>query len=465
MDASSSPAASVQEPYPRAAYAWYVVFVLLIVGITSYLDRYIVSLLVEPIKHDLRLTDTEVSFLQGTAFAIFFVAFGLPCGALVDRANRRTVLALGIAIWSIMTAAGGFAQNYWQLFASRAGVGIGEACLAPAAFSLIADYFPPKQRGRAMSVYNMANYLGGGSSLLIGGLVLTMLGGAGAALLPGIGTIASWKATFIIVGAPGILLAALIFTVREPVRRQMTREAAGVTEGFVEHMRKAPRVYAAVHFVSAMTAFTGFGVASWIATYFIRRFGLSPAETGLIVGPVSAVCGMVGCILSGVTSDRLVTIGAVGGRFLLPLLWYPAALAGLLVMVSAPSEGLALVGVGLFMVGSGFGLASVPPTIHDITPNQFRGRATSLHFVLAGILALGSAPTLVALANDYLFGDPEALGPSLLLVMTPVIVVSFLVCLTMRRAYDRLRRHYLPPEQASAHIAAEPSRVVGPGEA
>lgn len=430
--------------YPSGSYAWYVVLVLLLVGMTSYLDRYIISLLIEPIKADLNLSDTRVSFLQGTAFAIFFVAFGLPCGAIVDHANRRTMLAIGIAIWSVMTAAGGLAETYWQLFAARAGVGIGEACLAPAAFSLIADYFPLHRRGRAMSVYNMANYMGGGASLLIGGLVLTMLGGAGAATLPLFGSIASWKATFIIVGAPGILLSLLMLTVREPARQQMIKVADRPIDGFIRHMQRAPSVYASVHLVSAATAFVGFGVASWIATYFVRKFGLAPSHAGIIVGPVSAGCGMIGCILSGIVSDRMVSKDVVGGRFVLPLIWYPLALVGLVIVVTAHTLAPALAGIGVFMLGSGFGLASVAPTIHDITPNQFRGRATSLHFVLAGLLALGSAPTLIALVNDHLFGRKDALGASMLMVMGPIILISFTTCLLMRRRYDIVRRRYLP---------------------
>lgn len=425
-------------------YPWYVLGVLLLVGMASYLDRYIVALLIEPIKTDLALSDTKVSLLQGTAFAIFFVAFGLPCGALVDRTNRRTMLALGIAIWSVMTAAGGFAQTYWELFASRAGVGIGEACLAPAAFSLIADYFPPSRRGRAMSIYNMANYLGGGASLLIGGLVLGLLEHSSANLLPMLGELPSWKATFIIVGAPGLLLAALMFTIREPRRREGVSAATGTgsAEGFVRHMRHAPSAYGAVHFVSAMTAFVGFGVASWVATYFVRTFGLKPSEAGLMVGPVSAMSGVVGCILSGMTSDWLVRRGVRGGRFLLPLIWWPAALIGLSVIVLSSSQSLALTGVGIFMTGSGFGLASVMPTIHDITPNQFRGRATSLHFVLAGVLAFGSAATFIAFVNDLLFDDPAALGHSMLIVMTPIMLLGFVVCAAMRSRYDAVRRHY-----------------------
>lgn len=445
MDAERlSVSATAQDPYPPRGYAWYVVAVLLIIGITSYLDRNIVSLLIEPIKTDLQLTDTEVSVLQGMAYAIFYVAFGLPFGALVDRTNRRTVLAFGIALWSVMTAAGGFSQNYWQLFAARAGVGIGEACLAPAAFSLIADYFPPAHRGRAMSVYNMANYLGGGASLLIGGLVLKMLGGVGTAFLPVIGDIASWKATFIIIGTPGILLSAVMLTIREPRRRQVTRSLrTGDAEGFIEHMGNAPRVYATVHLVSAFTAFTGYAVAGWVPTYFIRIYGLEVSAAGMLIGPVAALGGMAGCITSGIVSDRLVARNWPGGRFVIPLVWWPIALGAIALIVMAGTQWLAAVGVALFFFGSGLGLASVAPTIHDITPNQFRGRATSLHFVLSGLLGLSAAVTLVALVNDYVFRDPDALGKSMLVVLTPIIIGSFLACLLCRRAYEERRQHYV----------------------
>lgn len=447
MDARVALEADMAEgrDYPTRGYAWYVVAVLLIIGITSYLDRNIVSLLVEPIKADLALSDTEVSLLQGSAFAIFYVAFGLPCGALVDRANRRTVLAIGIAIWSVMTAAAGLAENYWQLFLARAGVGIGEACLAPAAFSLIADYFPPARRGRAMSIYNMANYLGGGASMLIGGLVLRMLGGVGTAFLPGLGQIASWKATFLIIGLPGVLLSLLMLTIREPERRQIAPRpsATGSAEGFLEHMRRAPSVYASVHFVSAMTAFTGYAVAGWSPTYFVRTFGLSPSEAGVMIGPVAALGGMAGCVLSGLSSDRLVAANAAGGRFLIPLVWWPVALTALAGILLAPTPHFALAGLALFFFGSGLGLSSVPPTIHDITPNQFRGRATSLHFVLAGLLGLAGGVTLVALVNDYLFRNTEALGKSMLVVLLPVIVASFLVCLLAQKPYEAMRQRYL----------------------
>lgn len=431
--------------YPPTAYAWYVVAILLLVGVASHLDRYIISLLVEPIKADLGLTDTEVSILQGTSFALFFVAFSMPCGALVDRVNRPMLLAAGITMWSVMTALGGLADTFWELFATRAGIGISEACLAPAAFSLIADYFPPARRGRAMSTYNMANYLGGGSSLIVGGFVYGMLGG-GVTVLPLVGGLQGWQATLVIVGSPGILLAFLMLTVREPTgRSSRVRLPEGPREGFLKHMRDAPLVYFAVHGVSAMTAFTGFAVIAWLPSYFIRTFGLAPSSAGQMIGPISITAGMAGCILSGICSDWLVARGRVGGRFLLPLVWWPLALTGIVLLISAEGTVMALVGVFVFTLGSGFGLASVAPTIQDITPGRFRGQATSLHFVLSGLFAFGAAPTLVALVNDYFFRDPAALGKSMLVVLLPVIIAGFSICLLARKAYDGRRRIFLTP--------------------
>jgi MFS family permease len=431
--------------YPTPGYAWYVVLVLLIVGITSYLDRYLISLLVEPIKAELAVSDTQISLLQGTAFALFYVAFGLPFGALVDRANRRTVLAVGIALWSVMTVACGLANSYGQLFIARAGVGIGEACLAPAAYSLIADYFPPKQRGRAMSIYNMSNYLGVGASLLLGGMVLRFLGDTPQVAMPGLGATSTWKVVFFLVGLPGLVLALLMFTVREESRKGVQGQSKPTFQQFFIHLRSFKGAYTAVYFVSALTAFVGLTFAAWGASFFIRTYGMKPAQVGLTLGPVNALAGVLGCLVSGWLSDRLAASGRPGGRFLIPLIWWPIALAGLLAMAVAPDRETALLAVAFLTFGSGLGLASVPPTIQDITPNRLRGRATALHFIFSGLLGMGLAPTLIALVTDHLLHDPNALRESLLIVLCPVIVAGFIVCLIGQRAYERARRANAPP--------------------
>lgn len=428
--------------YPAPAYAWYVVFTLLLVGITSFLDRYLISLLVDPIRRTLEISDTQVSLLQGAAFAVFYVAFGLPFGMLVDRSNRRNILVVGIALWSAMTFACGLAGNFWELFLARAGVGIGEACLAPAAFSLIADYFPPLKRGRAMSVYNMANYLGVGASLLVGGLVLRALGGATAINLPGVGDTLTWRAVFFIVGAPGLLLAALMFTVREEPRKVPPGAAGqhGPSFGdFFAHLASDRTAYMLVYFVSAMTAFVGLTLAAWGPSFFIRTFAMKPAAAGLLIGPVNAVFGVTGCLASGWLSDRLIATGRMGGRFAVPLIWWPIALLGLAILALTTSKDMAIVAFAIITFGSGLGLASVAPTIQDLTPNRLRGRAVSLHFIFSGLLGMGLAPTLIALVTDRILHDPLALRASLLLVLVPVALVSLCVTIAGQRAYDRAR--------------------------
>ncbi len=422
----------------RNAYAWYVVFVLLLVGIVSQLDRSVLSLLVDPIKADLGLSDTQAGALQGTAFALFFVAFSMPSGMLVDKIHRPKILALGVAVWSLMTALGGLATGFWSLFAARAGVGMSEAILAPAAFSLIADYFPASSRGRAMSTYNMANYLGGGASLLVGGLILGALGKTNI-MLPLVGSVHDWQATLLFVGLPGLFASLLVLTVREPARSIPQPERSASKEKFIDHMRQAPTVYFAVHAVSALTAFTGIGVVSWLPSYFVRQFALTPSHVGAMLGPVSALAGVLGCLSSGLCSDWLVGRGRMGGRFLLPLAWWPLALFGLCVLVFASAPNIALVGVFVFLFGSGFGLASVGPTIQDITPGQFRGQAAALHFVLAGLLAFGSAPALVGLISEKIFKGQASLGQAMFVLMVPIILTGFTLCASTLRAYNHRR--------------------------
>jgi MFS family permease len=430
------------EGYPRIGYAWYVVGVLLVAAITSYLDRYLISLLVEPIKRDLLLSDTQISLLQGFSFAVFYVLFGLPFGALVDRGNRRNILVAGVAMWSAMTIACGLASNFTELFLARAGVGIGEACLAPAAYSLIADYFRPNARGRAMSVYNIANYIGTGASLLIGGIVISLVGHTTAATLPLVGELASWKVVFLLVGAPGLLVALWLFTVGEVPRKQAggAQSRDGRFAQFFVHLRQHPRAYLCVYTVSSMTAFVGLTFAVWGPSFFIRQLGVQPGQVGLHLGPATAIGGVLGSLCSGVLSDRLVRRGHPVGRFLVPLIWWPIALIMLPVIALAQTEAVALVGVMFLAFGSGIGLASVPPTIHDITPNRLRGQATAMHFIISGLLGMGVAPTLIALVTDHVFHDPKALSASLLTVLIPVSLIGLSASLLGRASYATARQ-------------------------
>ena len=195
MQTQSSPPTSV-EPWPRPGIAWYAVVILVVAFIFSFVDRIIISMLVEPLKADLGLSDTQLGLLQGPAFALFYALVGLPIGRWADRYSRRAIIAWGISIWSVMTAVCGLARNFLQLFLARVGVGVGEAALSPAAYSMIADYFPREKLGRAVGVYQAGAFFGAGLSFLVGGLVIQAVAKAGEISLPVIGEVQAWQMVF-----------------------------------------------------------------------------------------------------------------------------------------------------------------------------------------------------------------------------------------------------------------------------
>ncbi|HEX8366558.1 MAG TPA: MFS transporter [Allosphingosinicella sp.] len=219
MAATSEEGASPAPPPPRiGAYAWYALFVLVLVYIINFVDRQILSILVGDIKADLRVTDAQIGFLYGTAFAVFYALFGIPLGRLADSWYRGRLMAMGLALWSSMTAFSGFANSFGMLAAARIGVGIGEASASPAAYSMISDSFPKNRRATALSIYSSGLYIGGALSLPIGGFVVSRWNAAypdpAAAPLG----LAGWQAAFLAVGLPGLLLAFWVLTLREPLR-------------------------------------------------------------------------------------------------------------------------------------------------------------------------------------------------------------------------------------------------------
>ena len=211
-------------------YSWYALSVLVLVYVLNFIDRNILSILANDIKADLGLSDADLGFLYGTAFGVFYALFGIPLGRLADSWHRVRLMTLGLALWSVMTALSGFARNGLALSAARIGVGVGEASASPAAYSLISDWFPKKMRATALAIYSAGLYLGGGISLLIGGLIVEQWN----ASYPDGGPLGlvGWQAAFLAVGLPGIMLATWVFTLREPVR--------GAIEGLPEKKVERP---------------------------------------------------------------------------------------------------------------------------------------------------------------------------------------------------------------------------------
>ena len=210
---------SKSDDYPKPLYSWYVVGILMLAYTNSFIDRQILSLLIEPIQRDLEINDTQISLLAGLAFAIFYTVMGVPIARLADQKNRRTIILWGISIWSILTATCGLAKNFWHLFFSRMGVGVGEATLSPAAMSMISDYFPVTKIARAISIYSMGVYFGAGLALIIGGLVVKLVSETENIVIPFIGEVFSWQITFFYVGLMGLPIFLLLLTIKEPRRR------------------------------------------------------------------------------------------------------------------------------------------------------------------------------------------------------------------------------------------------------
>ena len=207
------------ELYPSSGYAWYVVGVLTVAYVFSFIDRQVLNLMVGPIQKDLGINDLQMSLLMGPSFAVFYTLFGIPLGRLADTRSRRAIISVGVAVWSIMTAGCGLTRTFWQLAVMRMGVGVGEASLSPSAYSLISDYFRPERRSTAMSVYSMGIYIGSGLAFLVGGFIIQLAAGTETTAVPWIGPVRSWQLVFLLVGLPGLLISLLLLTVREPVRK------------------------------------------------------------------------------------------------------------------------------------------------------------------------------------------------------------------------------------------------------
>lgn len=420
----------------RPSLAWYLLGVLLVANILSYVDRQILVLLVQPIRGDLGISDTQISLLQGFAFTILYSVLGLPLGRYADRHNRKYLVACGIAIWSVMTMACGLASSYGELFVARIGVGIGEATLAPAAYSMICDAFHARRRGTALGAFTSGIYLGIGASIAIGGLVLAALRGAPEVTLPLFGTLRAWQAAFVCVGAPGLLVALLMLTVPEPARGAVNgvHEGASLRDALA-YLHRHRSLFALQMLGYALLAMAAYGTGSWVPTMFIRSHHWAASQAGISYGLAVTVFGAIGGILAGTLGDRWLAAGRRDARLLLTagvvVLWIPLICGGML--TGNPWVALACLGIGAGLSSMANGLG--PTTLHDVVPGWLRGQATALFFFVINMVGLGVGPTAIALVTDRVFHDDAALHYSVIVVAVPAILLGIALLLCARKAY------------------------------
>jgi MFS family permease len=265
------------EGYPPASVAWYVVALLTLANLFAFLDRQIVALLIEPIKNDLNLTDTQISLLLGFAFAIFYSVLGIFVGRLADQHNRRAILGAGMAIWCLATAACGLARNFVTLFVARVGIGVGQSVLSPCALSLISDHFPRESRGRAVSIYSTGIGLGVGLAYILGGQLVRFVSEAEAFALPLIGELAPWQTVFLIAGLPGLVVAGLIMTVTEPTRKEKIggMQGNGAADVIpipqvIRYMGDRWQAFTSLFLGMAAVVIVGYVFLVWAPTMFVR---------------------------------------------------------------------------------------------------------------------------------------------------------------------------------------------------
>lgn len=437
---SRAPLATGEAAYPRPVYAWYVIGILLLAYTVAFVDRQILSLMVQPIRSDLGLSDTSVSLLHGFAFALFYTFMGMYLGRWADRGSRRTLIIVGMVVWCIATMACGFASSFAGLFIARIFVGVGEATLSPSAYSLISDYFPPERRGRAMSVYTMGVFVGSGLALILGGLAVTATSGEAAVTLPLLGAVRPWQAAFIIVGLPGLLVAALMLTVREPSRKERGK-AGGAVPSITDTFRfVGSRATSILPIVIGfgINAILSYGLAAWVPTFFIRVHGWTAGEVALAYGTILLTAGCSGILIGGWLADRLTARGKPDGALRASLFGMACVIpvVPFIGLGGTPALSLAALAWSSFFLGVPTGIA--PAALHSITPNEYRGQVTALYLFAINLIGLGIGPTLVALATDHLFRSDLAVGHSLALVTGIASVVAFSFIAFARRGYGQL---------------------------
>jgi MFS family permease len=415
-------------PATSPRYSRYVLGVLFVVYVSNFIDRQILAILVEPIKQEFGASDTQMGFLTGFAFAVFYTVAGIPIARWADLGNRRSIIALGLTVWSAMTALSGLAQSFVQLALARVGVGIGEAAGSPPAHSLISDYFPPERRAAALGTYAMGIYVGVMFGYLLGGWIKEFF---------------DWRIAFLAVGLPGVLLALVVrFTVREPPRGGMERGPVDTSSDSVADVARflfGKRTFVYLSLGAALHAFVGYGFGSWVPAFLIRVHGMGYGEMGTWLGLISGVGGGLGAYLGGRLTDRF---GASEPRY---YLWIPAisSLLGLPFVYPFLLMDDPRVGMLLYLPAVVFGAAYLGPTFaitQALVKLRMRAVSAAMLLFVINMIGLGAGPQVVGLLSDLLsarFGT-DGLRYALMIVGVANLFAAVFYVLAARHLRDDL---------------------------
>jgi MFS family permease len=426
--------------------AWYAVVFLTVAASLSTVDRQVLALMIGPIKRDLAISDSEMGLLGGLAFSLLYTGFTLPAAWVADQRSRRAVVTGAMLFWSAMTATCGLAHRFVTLFLARMGVGLGEAALSPAAYSMLSDLFPTRTLPVAIGLLNAAPFLGVGLANIVGGAVIQHFEAAPPTALPVLGAVKSWQLMFLMLGLPGVALAMLgAATLKEPVRRG---RAAGdghvpLTLAQIGAFLAGRRAFLALMFTAYVgLAIQGWALFFWVVEFLVRERHMARAEVGLTYGVMAFTLGLAGATISGLLASALLRRGAAD--WLMRLVLFSVLLLGPLaiLMPLAPKgwEILAVLVPVTFLMGWPGGLGTT--ALQFIVPNELKGRIIALYLLVVNFISLTLGPWLGGLISDKVFAG-HSLGGSLCLMAAvdyPLAAVCLFLCLKpFRRALEQAR--------------------------
>ena len=423
---------------------WLVVAALSFASIVSYVDRQIINLLVEPIKADLGLTDLEISLLQGFSFALLYALLAIPIAWIADHGNRKWVILVGMTGWSAATFSSGLAGSFAMLFAARMMVGIGEATLAPAGFSILSDSFSRDKLPAAISVFTGSGFVGSGLALIIGGAIAGQLNAIGDITLP-FGTFRPWQMTFLAVALMSFPAFILVLLIREPVRRNGTRVLVS------DHPPRAWEIfsYLIAHWTVFLPLILGlscfvaaqFGLGAWAPSYFIRHHGLTQSQVGNALGPVVVFGGLGGIVTGGMLVQFFMKRGVQDASMRISMLAIGLAVPAAIFFprMESPNAALALLAVLIFLGNIPGG--STVSTFPLITPNRMRAQVLAVYLLVANLLGYSAGPTLIAWITDKVYADPKAIGQSLGIAPPGVMIAGLILLALAIVPYRQLLKH------------------------
>ena len=429
--------------YPSRRVGYSAVAVMTLAQVFAFIDRQIPAMLVEPIKQDFNLNDSQIALLGGAAFSIFYAIMALPIGYAVDRYKRVNVLGTGIFVWSLMTTLAGLANSFGRLFGARIGVAVGEAVMAPVSVSLVSDYFPQNKQGKPMGVITAGVYLGIGATLIGGGYLIDYLTDIGGITIPGIGYFKPWQATFLLVGIPGILISIAAFMLHEPKRLGLSKMQDNLKPiNIFSHLKTNKTTLFPMFGGLIFMALIFYSFTFWAPSMMVRTYGLSLTEVGFTLGIITIIASILGTISSGTVVDYLRSRGHSDAPIRTGM--YACIFATPAICLAPIVDSLfltwALIGIYLFFISSfaPIGLLAVS----GISGNEVKGQMAAVHAFLMMAFGLSLGPQITAFFTDFVLMDESKLGYAMALtgaLVLPVAAIFFIISSSSyQKAYEEL---------------------------